>query len=155
MNNTENKLNWNHLKEKEMKNVEGEENSSEKKRDEGWQIYKNSPVEIIKERMKKLHTYRMDTRLRTPVREAKGWEGVKKKEHIGRRKHRRLKRTEVELAKKKRVESTWREMHQMKELTTQRTKTIHVILKKIWRGRGVIQNTYVKIPHQSDEGAGE
>ena len=32
-------------------------------------------------------------------------------------------------------------------------KTNHVILKKIWTGRGVVQNTYVKIPHQSDEGA--
>lgn len=34
-------------------------------------------------------------------------------------------------------------------------KTNRVILKKDWRGRGVIQNTYVKIPHQSDEGAEE
>ena len=34
-------------------------------------------------------------------------------------------------------------------------ETNRVILKKKLKGRGVVQNTYVKIPHQSDEEAEE
>ena len=37
--------------------------------------------------------------------------------------------------------------------TTHETNCVN--LKKVWKGRGVIQNTYVKIPHQRDEGAEE
>ena len=46
-------------------------------------------------------------------------------------------------------------MHRMKREENQQPKTNCMILKKIWKGIGVIQNTYVKIPHQSDEGAEE
>ena len=53
----------------------------------------------------------------------------------------------------KRLESTWREMHRMKRAENQRSENpLHDPKEKIWRGRGVTQNTYVKIPHQSDEG---
>ena len=38
---------------------------------------------------------------------------------------------------------------------TNERKTKRMILKKIWMGIEVIQNTYVKISHQSDEGAEE
>ena len=39
----------------------------------------NSSVEIIDERKQRLHTSRMDTRLRTPVREEKRWAGGKRR----------------------------------------------------------------------------
>ena len=39
-----------------------------------------------------------------------------------------------------------------KELRNNDRKTNCVNLKKVWKGREVIQNTYVKIPYQSDEG---
>ena len=53
----------------------------------------------------------------------------------------------------KRLESTWREMHRMKRAEEQLPKNqVRDPKEKIWMGRGVIQNTYVKIPHQSDEG---
>ena len=42
-----------------------------------------------------------------------------------------------------------------KKLRTNNQKTNCVILKKVWKGRGVIQKAYVKIPHQGDEGAEE
>ena len=48
-------------------------------------------------------------------------------------------------------------MHRMKRAEEQlpEKNPLHDPKEKIWRGRGVIQNTYVKIPHQSDEGAEE
>ena len=42
-----------------------------------------------------------------------------------------------------------------KELRNNDRNTNCVILRKIWKGREVVQNTYIKIPHQSDEGAEE
>ena len=56
----------------------------------------------------------------------------------------------------KRVDSTWREMHRMKGAEEQWSENqLREPKEKIWRGRGVVQNTYIKIPHQSDEGAEE
>ena len=47
-------------------------------------------------------------------------------------------------------------MHRMKRAENQRSENqLRDPKEKIWRGRGVIQNTYVKIPYQSDEGAEE
>ena len=56
----------------------------------------------------------------------------------------------------KRLESTWREMHRIKRAEEQRSeKQLREPKEKFEKGRGVIQNTYVKIPYQSDEGAEE
>ena len=47
-------------------------------------------------------------------------------------------------------------MHRMQRAEEQRSETqLREPKEKIWRGREVIQNTYVKIPYQSDEGAEE
>ena len=54
-------------KKKEMKNVEHNE---------------NSPVEIIDERLKRLHTNVIDARNRLRLREEKGWEGGKNKGNL-------------------------------------------------------------------------
>ena len=56
----------------------------------------------------------------------------------------------------KMLESTWQEMHRIKRVENQLPENqLRDPKEKFWRGRGVIQNTYVKIPHQSDEGAEE
>ena len=57
-------LNWVHRKKKGMKNDEQDENSS---------------VEMIDERLKRLHTNEIDGRERVRLREEKGWEGGKTK----------------------------------------------------------------------------
>ena len=47
-------------------------------------------------------------------------------------------------------------MHRMKRAEEQRSENqLCEPKEKIWRGREVIQKTYVKISHQSDEGAEE
>ena len=41
------------------------------------ELNENSPVEIIYERLKRLHTNEIDCRERVRLREEKGWEGGK------------------------------------------------------------------------------
>ena len=52
----------------------------------------NSPVEIIDERLKRLHTSEIDGRKRLRLREEKGWEGGKTKATIREKPMNNLKR---------------------------------------------------------------
>ena len=61
--------------------------------------------------MQRLSTSMMDSRLRTPAPRRKGWADGKRKNNWG-----------LNLAKMKRLESTWREMHRMKRAKNQRSE---------------------------------
>ena len=74
-------------------------------------LEEKTPVEIIEERKQILRTSRMDTRLRTPVPRRRKRVGGWKKNNWG-----------LNLAKMKRLESTWREMHRMQRAEEQRSK---------------------------------
>ena len=122
-------MNWIHRKEKELKNDEQDE---------------NSPVEMIEGRPNRFRTNETDGRKRLRLREEKGWEGGKRKQ------------LSIELGKddEARVNLT-RNAPDGKSWEPTIKKPNYVILKKIWKRREVIQNTYVKISHQSDEEAKE
>ena len=97
-----------------MKLMFERDSGSGKKRVGGWEnkgnlegetddyLEEKTPVEIIEEREQKLHTSRMDTRLRTPAprrRRVGRWEKKTTKDDI-------VKEPRIDLAKMKRVEST-------------------------------------------------
>ena len=86
----------------------------------------------------------MDTRLEAPAPRRKGvggWEKKTTEDWTRKDEEARVNLTRNAPDEKRR------------EPTTEKTNCMN--LKKIWKGRGVIQNTYIKIPHQSDEGAKE
>ena len=69
-----------------------------------------------------------------------GWAGGKRKQ------------LRIELEDEETRVNLTRNAPDAKSWGTNDRKTNCVNLKKIWKGREVIQNTYVKIPYQSDEG---
>ena len=106
-------------------------------------LEEETPVEIIEERKQRLHTSRMDTRLRTPVprrRREGGWENKTTKDWT------QDEEARVDLTRNAPDEKSWE---------TTIGKPTAWSYRKIWMGRGVIKNTHVKIPYQSDEGAEE
>ena len=104
------------------KRVGGRENKGNLEGETDEYPEEKTPVEIIEKREQRLCTSRMDTRLRTPVLRRKrvgGWE--KKTNEDGETTSLRA-NWGLNLAKKKRLESTRREMHRMERAENQRTK---------------------------------
>ena len=66
----------------------------------------NSPVELIYETLKRLHTTEIDGRERVRLREEKGWEGGKNKGNLGWMKQTPVRKLRVDLADVEMIGST-------------------------------------------------